>query len=193
MAGKPSTFFNMILTLGLITFLSSAGVAYVFEVTKKPRAQAEIAKKINAIRRVVPEFNNNPLEEKYSVQAKDDTLIFYPAKKDGKRVATAVETSSSQGFGGEIRLMVGFLPDGDIYDIAVVDHKETPGLGDKMERGKSGFTSQFRGQDPKSFRLKVTKDGGDVDAITAATISSRAFCGAVQMAYGAFVQEESSL
>ena len=82
--------------------------------------------------------------------------------------------------------MVGFLPDGTINDVAVLEHEETPGLGDKMEKKKSDWSLQFQGKNPETFRLSVTKDGGDVDAITASTISSRAFCDAVTRAYENF-------
>jgi len=77
--------------------------------------------------------------------------------------------------------MAGFMPDGTIAGISVLDHKETPGLGTKMT--EPGFKGQFTGKNPGEFMLKVKKDGGQVDAITAATISSRAFCDAVQRAY----------
>ncbi len=84
--------------------------------------------------------------------------------------------------------MVGLLPDGSIYDVAVLEHKETPGLGDKMEKRKSNWGDQFKGKDPKLFNVSVTKDGGDVDAITASTISSRAFCDAVNRAYNTYME-----
>jgi electron transport complex protein RnfG len=79
--------------------------------------------------------------------------------------------------------MVGLLPDGSINNISVLEHKETPGLGDKMQKNKSSWSEQFNGKNPGSFKLAVTKDGGDVDAITAATISSRAYTDAVKRAY----------
>jgi electron transport complex protein RnfG len=85
--------------------------------------------------------------------------------------------------------MVGFLPDGTIHGIEVIAHKETPGLGDKMESGKSDFSVQFKGKNPENFKLAVVKDGGNVDAITASTISSRAYCDAVKRAYDAFIKE----
>jgi electron transport complex protein RnfG len=85
--------------------------------------------------------------------------------------------------------MVGFSPDGTIRNTAVLEHKETPGLGDKMETEKSDFPDQFKGENPADFGLSVTKDGGDVDAITAATISSRAFCDAVDRAYKTFMNK----
>ena len=81
--------------------------------------------------------------------------------------------------------MVGVLPDGSINKVAVVSHKETPGLGDKMDSKKSNFSIQFEGKNPETFKLKVKKDGGDVDAITASTITSRAYCDAVERAFKA--------
>jgi electron transport complex protein RnfG len=99
-----------------------------------------------------------------------------------------VETFTNKGFSGEFKLMVGFAPDGSITDIEVIRHSETPGLGDKMDRDKSGFHLQFMGKHPDSFKLAVEKDRGDVDAITASTITSRAYCDAVQRAFDGLKQ-----
>jgi len=79
--------------------------------------------------------------------------------------------------------MIGFLPDLSIYNTAVLKHMETPGLGDKMDVEKSNFPVQFERMKAESFPLAVKKDGGAVDAITAATISSRAFVDGVNRAY----------
>ena len=82
--------------------------------------------------------------------------------------------------------MVGLNPDGSIYDSSVLDHAETPGLGTKMDLPK--FKDQYKGKDPAANNIKVTKDGGEIDAITAATISSRAFTDAIQRAYDAYMK-----
>jgi electron transport complex protein RnfG len=110
-----------------------------------------------------------------------DSLEIYPAKKGGELVGYAVNTYTNDGFSGYINLMAGFKPDGTIINISVLNQKETPGLGTKM--AEPGFKDQFKEKNPAEFSLKVKKDGGPVDAITAATISSRAFCDAVQRAY----------
>ncbi len=110
-----------------------------------------------------------------------DSLDVYPAKKDNEIVGYGVKSYSKKGYSGQIVLAVGFKPDGTIYNITVLEQKETPGLGTKMTQ--AFFRDQFIDKNPASFRLKVKKDGGQVDAITAATISSRAFCDAVQNAY----------
>ena len=88
------------------------------------------------------------------------------------------------GFGGKIELMVGMLQNGIINKVSVLSQAETPGLGANMVNDK--FKGQFDGKDPQTFTLKVKKDGGDVDAITAATISSRAVSEAIQRAVDGF-------
>jgi Na+-translocating ferredoxin:NAD+ oxidoreductase subunit G len=135
----------------------------------------------------VPEFNNNPSTDSYKVLSGKDSLTFYNAKLNDELVGTAVETFTMNGFSGLIKLMVGFAPDGTIIDIAVLEHLETPGLGDKIEKGKSNFSVQFTGKNPSDFKLAVKKDKGDVDAITASTITSRAYCEAVAKAYEAYL------
>ncbi|MBN1387442.1 MAG: RnfABCDGE type electron transport complex subunit G [Bacteroidales bacterium] len=186
MSKKESNLKNMFIALLVITFIASASLGGIYELTKEPIAAAKLEKKNSAIRQVIPEFDNSPTDDIYKKAVNGDTLYFYPGTKGGEPVGTAVETFSNLGFSGEIKIMVGFLPDGTINDVAVLEHAETPGLGDKMERKKSDWSLQFQGKNPESFRLSVKKDGGDVDAITASTISSRAFCDAVERAYEAF-------
>jgi electron transport complex protein RnfG len=183
MPKKESNLKNMFIALLVITFIASASLGGIYELTKEPIAAAKLEKKNNAIRQVIPEFDNIPTDDVYKKAVDGDTLYFYPGMKGGEPSGTAVETFSNLGFSGEIKIMVGFLPDGTINDVAVLEHKETPGLGEKMERKKSDWSIQFQGKNPESFRLMVKKDGGDVDAITASTISSRAFCDAVTRAY----------
>jgi electron transport complex protein RnfG len=182
MAKTESTFRNMAVSLTIIALVSSALLGFVYELTKDPIALAALNKKLNAIRQVVPEFTNDPNEEMFMLPTGEgDSLEVYPAKKENEVVGYAVNTHTSKGFSGEITLMAGFRPDGTIINITVLDHKETPGLGTKM--AEPGFKDQFNEKNPGEFELKVKKDGGPVDAITAATISSRAFCDAVQRAY----------
>ncbi len=187
MSKKESNLINMFIALFVITFVASASLGGIYELTKEPIAAAKLEKKNNAIRQVIPEFDNSPTDSVYKEAIDGDTLYFYPGMKGDEPVGTAVETFTNLGFSGEIRVMVGFLPDGTINDVAVLEHEETPGLGDKMERKKSDWSVQFQGKNPETFLLSVKKDGGDVDAITASTISSRAFCDAVARAYETFM------
>ncbi|HON19288.1 MAG TPA: RnfABCDGE type electron transport complex subunit G [Salinivirgaceae bacterium] len=187
MAKLESTFKNMVLTLFAITAITSVTLGYVYELTKEPIAKAKMSKKIEAIKKVVPPFNNDPNSEQFSVTLDDQSICeVYPAKMDDSIVGYAVKTFSNKGFGGLVWLMVGFDARGNIMDISVLEHKETPGLGTKMD--SESFRAQFRGKNPQQFNIKVRKDGGEVDAITAATISSRAFCDALGKAYQAFTK-----
>jgi electron transport complex protein RnfG len=182
MAKTESSFKNMVLSLTLISLGASACLGYVYQMTKAPIELSILNKKLSAIKQVVPEFNNNPDAEMFKLPTGEgDSLEIYPAKKDSIIVGYAVNTNTNKGFSGNISLMAGFQPDGTIINITVLDQKETPGLGTKM--AEPLFKDQFNDKNPSEFSLKVKKDGGPVDAITAATISSRAFCDAVQRAY----------
>jgi electron transport complex protein RnfG len=200
MAKLESNFRNMVLVLFLVTFIASGALGFVYELTKEPIRLVEITNKNAAINEVItnfentePLFDNAPFIEMFKVPSDKDSLTFYPAMNQGKYIGMAVETYTMLGFSGEIKLMVGFDMTGNIMNIAVLSHSETPGLGDKIENEKSDFSKQFRGINPDNFILKVKKDNGDVDAITASTISSRAYCDAVQRAYNAFILEKTQL
>ena len=185
---KESTFINMAITLLVIAVVSAGTLGGVYVLTKEPIALAKKKKQEKAIKMVLPEFDK--LESKNVPDARgNDSLLFTYALKDGKTIGVAVNTFSDKGFGGMVYVMVGFLPDGTINNTAVLSHVETPGLGTKMSTPE--FKDQFMGKNPESFILKVKKDKGDVDAITAATISSRAFCDAVDRAYQTFKKEST--
>lgn len=182
MAKTESTFKNMVLSLTLISLGASACLGFVYQMTKEPIALSILNKKLTAIKLVVPDFNNDPNAEMFRLPTGEgDSLDIYPARKDSIIVGYAVNTNTKKGFSGNINLMAGFKPDGTIISITVLDQKETPGLGTKMT--EPPFKDQFKDKNPSQFKLKVKKDGGPVDAITAATISSRAFCDALQRAY----------
>jgi Na+-translocating ferredoxin:NAD+ oxidoreductase subunit G len=191
MASKTkSSFLNMVLTLFIVTAVAAFALATVYNATKEPIEQAQTKKKQEAIKKVLPEFDK--LDEVVEILPNDgkDPLLFYKAYKVDEWIGTAVETYSDKGFSGRVWIMVGFKPDGTIVNTAVLDHKETPGLGDKMDVEKSDFPLQFMDKNPAEWSLSVTKDGGSVDAITAATITSRAFCDATSRAYETFINEQ---
>ena len=192
MANKESTFLSMTLTLVVVTLVAAALLGSAYGLTKEPIRLAELKKKYEAIAVVIPGFDNEPSQEVQKLPFDGDTLYIYTARKGEEILGTAVETFTNKGFSGNFKLMVGFDPSGTITDIAVISHKETPGLGNKMEIGKSDFHVQFQGKDPANFNMTVTKDRGEVDAITASTITSRAYCDAVQRAYDALEQLESN-
>jgi electron transport complex protein RnfG len=175
-----STLKNMILSLLLISAVMAAALGFVYSMTKEPIEKANKAKEIQAIKEVLPAFDNDPTVEVKVVEG----LTFYPASKDGKSVGVAVKTYTDKAFSGRFDMMVGFNPDGSIHNTVILDQKETPGLGTKMKEPK--FKDQFNGLNIATLsgkEVKVKKDGGPIDAITAATITSRAYCDGVQKAY----------
>ena len=183
---KESTLINMLLALFVITAVSGGVLGLVYGFTKDAIAEVDQKKNEAAIQAVLP------LEGDITYQA--DTMHFsydgvdtqFPCNlafdANGDFKGAAIKTSEG-GFGGKIDMMVGILADGTIKGTSVLSHAETPGLGANMT-GK--FKDQFVDKNPAEFALKVKKDGGDVDAITAATITSRAFSKAVDKAYQAF-------
>lgn len=185
MAKNESTYLGMTMTLVVVTLVAALSLGFVYEWTKEPIAVARLLKQQKAIDKVLGEYDNNPLEEKYSlhVPGLKDSLEVFPAYRQEKLSGLAVKTYSPNGYSGNVWLMVGFLPEGAIYNIIVLEHKETPGLGSKMSDPE--FIQQFAGKHPNEFSLKVKKDGGEIDALTGATITTRAFGEAVQSAHDA--------
>ena len=186
-----STFITILASLTCFCLIAGTALAVANKLTEDKIAAAKAAALQEAIKKVAPEFDNDPSAEQYRAATADgDSLTIYPAKKGGKLVGAAVETNTKKGFGGEIRIMVGFDADQKIVNYSVLEHNETPGLGSQMEewfRTDKGKQSVL-GRDMKGGALKVSKDGGEVDAITAATISSRAFLDAINRAYAAYAQ-----
>ena len=183
---KESTLVNMLVALLVIAAVSGGVLGLVYGVTKDAIAEVDQKKNEAAIQAVLPlEGEITYKADTLSYDYEGTTLTFpcnlaYDA--NGNFQGAAVKTSES-GFGGKIDMMVGFLADGTIKGTSVLSHSETPGLGANMT-GK--FDDQFVDKNPANYKLIVKKDGGDVDAITAATITSRAFSKAVDKAYKAF-------
>lgn len=180
MAAK-STFVNMVLVLSGICLVCSALLGTVYAVTKAPIEASEVQKVNAAIAAVTPSFDNVPSEEVRTV----DGGQIYTAMASGQAVGYAIKVSVG-GFGGPLQLMVGFTPDGTIYNTSVISHAETPGLGAKIVDGDIPTRVQIKGMNPASDKVSVKKDGGQVDAITASTITSRAFLKGVNAAYDVF-------
>jgi len=193
MKKKKDTFINMLVSLFAITIISGFSLGYVNELTVGPIEKGKIERKVNALKLVLPSFDNNPVEDVQLIKSDlaKDSVEVYPAFENNNFVGAAIIGSTEKGFSGLIKLMVGFKPDGSIQNIVVLEQKETPGLGTKIKDEK--FLAQFRDMNPSAFNLKVTKDGGEVDALTGATITSRAFGEAVQMAYDEFMKNNASL
>jgi len=192
MSKKESTFLNMTITLFVITMVAGLSLGYINDITAGPKAKAKLARKVNALKQVMAEFDNNPVEDVKMIKSGlvKDSVEIYTGTLKGVKSGTAVVGSSDKGYNGLVKLMVGFESDGSIKNIVVLEQKETPGLGTKMKGEK--FLKQFRGKNASTFNLKPKKDGGEVDALTGATISTRAFGEATQLAYDEFIKNNDS-
>ena len=170
--------------------ISVALLAYVNELTKGPIAEANAKALSEAVKAVVPGFDNDPIAEKRMQEMDGASFAIYPATKEGQYIGAAVE-AISMGFGGELKVLVGFDAQGNILDYSVLQHAETPGLGSKsVDWFKKGNAGDITGMNPGQGELTVSKDGGQVNAITASTITSRAFLAAVNKAYAAYAAAE---
>lgn len=174
---------NMTLALTLVCLVCSAVLAGAYVVTKAPIEQAAAAKLEKSLSAVLPAFD---AVEEGTVEVDGAPYHYYKAVSGGEVAGYAIE-SGTIGFGGPLSLLVGIAPDGTVYNTSVLSHNETPGLGAKCTTDPR-FVAQWKGFDPQSRILSVKKDGGDVDAITASTITSRAYTRAVAAAVAVFNQ-----
>lgn len=180
MAKKKNSLFNMTSSLFIIAAVAAFGLAEVYQLTKGPIDEASKKKTEEAIKEVIPAFDDVQTSEIKCYDSEEMLTVYYGIT-GGDTTGIAVESYTKNGFSGLIEIMVGFLPDGTINQTKVLFHAETPGLGSKMEDDK--FRNQFAQKNPTEYKLQVKKDGGDVDAITASTISIRAYCDAIDRAY----------
>ncbi len=143
MSKKESNFTNMVVSLLIITLVAGLSLGFINDLTIGPIAKAKLERKVNAIKQVLPEFNNNPVEDIILIKSEKikDSIELYPAYFEEKIVGKAVIGSSDKGYSGLIKIMVGFNLDGTIKNIVVIEQKETPGLGTKMKEDK--FLRQF--------------------------------------------------
>lgn len=187
---KESSLLQLILSLTLITLIAGAALAFVYDITYDKIAQSKEQKKQEAINAVLTGFDkqSGKIETMRTLVDGDaDSVTVHLAYMNDQLFGAAVETFTEKAFSGKFSIMVGFDAEGVVLGTDVLEHNETPGLGDKINKEKDeNFSPQFVGVNPAEKPLKVVKDGGDIVAITAATISSRAFCDAVERAYKAF-------
>jgi electron transport complex protein RnfG len=174
-----------IIILTLICIVAASVLAGVYTITKEPIAISERQEKLKAIKIVLPPFNNEPDKEEEKITVKDreteveKDIYFYPGKNEaGELIGVAIQTVSKTGYGGDIVIMVGADMKGEIQGLYILNYAETPGLGSKID--EEWFKKQFVGISISKNKLSVEKDGGEIDSITGATISSRAVAYAVE-------------
>lgn len=181
----PSTLSNMIIVMVVVTSFAATILGFSYNITKAPIQEAKDMRKLEAIKEVVGNnFDNNPFLDRITIGK--NGIELYPARQGNKISSIAVKTYSNNAFSGKIELIVGFKLDGTINGYKIIEQKETPGLGSKITEQK--FMSQFQGMNPSSNQFKVKQDGGEIDAITSATISSRAVIDAINRAYNKYIE-----
>ena len=185
-----SSLTNMVLVLTLVAVIMGGILAFVNHLTEGPINLQKEKALADGIKTVMVSDNitvAQPVEVKQN-DAKGKEMVFtiYQVKDaQGNDLGAAVE-STTGGFGGDLKVLVGFDPEGKILGYTLLEHAETPGLGAKADKWfQKGEKGDIIGKDPKE-PLTVSKDGGQVDAITASTITSRAFLKAVNQAYNAY-------
>ncbi len=182
----------MAIVLTAVTVIAGALLGYVNDLTKGPIADANAKALSDAIAVVVPGFDNQPTENPETIEVNGASYTIYKATKGGEFIGAAVR-STSNGFGGPLTILVGFDADGNIIDYSLLSHAETPGLGSKADIWfKKDGKGSVIGMNPGKNPLSVSKDGGNIDAITASTITSRAFLAAVNNAYQAYANGDSA-
>jgi electron transport complex protein RnfG len=196
MSSDKIKIFPLVLSMSLIAGIAAALLAWVYRVTEIPIAAAMQKKTNAALSEVLPAFDNQPSEETVTAGA----VTFYVARKNGAVIGFAGETVTPKGYNGNVTVLAGLTPDGAITTVLVTQQAETPGLGTvvserKREKTLSGLIKgvtetglppnavldQFGGMRAVAGQppWAVKKDGGELDAVTGATVTSRAVAGAV--------------
>jgi len=182
---------KLVAVLTIICLSAGALLAVVNGVTMAPIREAEKAEKTAAISRVLPRHDNRPDETVRRVVEQGIAWTFYVAASGGAYSGAAVESVSEKGYGGAISVMVGFNAGGEVQAVEILKQKETPGLGAKIT--EPFFKKVFSGKSIGGARWAVKKDGGDIDQITAATISSRAVVEAVGLACEVYTRHKQEI
>jgi electron transport complex protein RnfG len=178
----PSTLPNMLCVLTLISVIAAGALAYVNKMTAGPIEENKARTLAEGINSVLGVTDAQVQETTEAEDANGNPVVIYSTDK-----GVAVQAIDPNGFGGTLKVLVGFAEEGSIKGYTVLEHAETPGLGAKasfwFQKGEKG---DIIGKNPGEKELTVSKDGGEVDAITASTITSRAFLRAVNVAFRAY-------
>ena len=196
---------RVVVTLTFVTGIAAMLLAVVDGLTREKIAEAQLAAKVEALSALLPAFDGNPFQAgvellhgaatpgagegdspSFTVNGADanpascgkKAFCIYEAQKGDVTVGFGIETWTKRGYSGLIKLLVVVDPAGVIVGVRTLEARETPGLGTKAD--EEPFRSQFTGKALGSYRFAVKKDDGDVEAITSATISSRAYSTAIR-------------
>ncbi len=178
MSKKPQGIGAMVLVLTLICTVMAGALAMVNDLTHDKIIEQERIFKLRSIKSVLPEYDNAPLEDALMVSGPAGEVEIDRARMGDKLVGVAFEVVNPEGYSGDIKVLLGLFPDGGISGIEILDHKETPGLGSLI--GTATWLGQFSRRNLNDTNWAVEKDGGDIQAITGATISPRSVTAAIK-------------
>ena len=196
-----------ILSIGLMLSVFAIGstslVVITENATRDKIADNERQTLLNAINILVPavNYNNDILSDTLEIvptKALSTTTAttVYRARQNEHAIAAIFTSIAPNGYNGKITLLIGIYQTGELAGVRVITHKETPGLGDKIDERKSNWITQFSGlslSNPKSSQWAVKKDGGQFDQFTGATITPRAVIQAIKNALHYFEQHQNTL
>jgi len=189
-----SSYKNMALVLTGLALFAGITLTSVYSLTRNTIEQSDQSLKDDAIKAVLPPFDHVSSKPVELINGVEITRVYKAYDKNNVFVGAAVESSSNNGYRGPVNIMVGFNNKGIIVNYVVLEQHETQGLGAQMENWfKMNISHQdIRGKNPATANMNVSKDGGDIDAISGATISSRAFLFAVRNAYFAYTSNQDN-
>lgn len=189
---------KLCVVLTIICCCAALSLAYVYELTREPIAYQKRQKKIRAINAVFPQFEDAPGLEIVRVPVCDEDLAvdgecktFFNIKNNQTVLGIAFEVSTVSGYGGDIHLMLGVLPGGAISGVKIIEHHETPGLGAKITNEE--FYQQFSGKSLEETTWKLSRNSGDIDQVSGATISSTAVLNAVHSGLNVYHEQKEAI
>lgn len=179
-----------LLTLVAVAALAAGSLALVHDRTRDGIAAGQRLAQQRALGVVLPmdRYDNDPIADTIALSAaawtgSDTPVTVRRARKAGKPAALVLDVVAPDGYAGPIHLLVAVAADGTVLGVRVTAHKETPGLGDPIDAGKSDWITRFTGRsldNPTSDRWAVKRDGGDFDQFASATVTPRAVIAAVE-------------
>ena len=176
-----------LLTLGLIGLLAAALLSGVHLATRDRIASEQQRQALATLNQLVPEsgYDNELIEDRFSawISGLSSPSTIYRARMESEPVALLADVTTPDGYSGDIRLLVGIEPDGEVIGVRILEHRETPGLGDKIELKRTDWLRQFTGKSlgaPPAEAWAADRRGGAFDTLSSATITSAAVIEAVR-------------
>ncbi len=185
------------IVLGGFSLAATLMLAMAYGLTKEPIRQSALEDLRHSLEQVMPVsiYDNNPAADTIQLQIDGKPLLVYRASKANHVTGVAFETSR-KGYSGEIRLLLGIDENGKLLGVRVLSHTETPGLGDKIEVGRTDWITRFNGRslgDPPDAQWAVKKDGGPFDQFAGATITPRAVVNGIRDGLRLFAANRKTL